>query len=121
MSDTHKKLLESRNYLLAVLMSATDAVVTIDKDGAVCFWNAAAHHLFGYTKQEIMGRPVSLLMPERFRTRHGDSMVNFMGGRREEHPRETEKGRRAAGAERTLEAGAGPGRGEPHLFAIMPS
>jgi PAS domain-containing protein len=78
MSDTHKKLLESRNYLLAVLMSATDAVVTIDKDGAVCFWNAAAHRLFGYSKQEIMGQPVSLLMPERFWNRHDDSMQNFV-------------------------------------------
>jgi len=110
MSDTHDELLESRNYLLSVLMSASDAVVTIDKDGAVCFWNAAAHHLFGYTKQEIMGRPVSLLMPERFRTRHGDSMVNFMGGEKGRAPPRNRKG--AASGRRGTHLGGG-GRSRP--------
>jgi PAS domain S-box-containing protein len=118
MSDTHKKLLESRNYLLSVLMSATDAVVSIDKDGAVCFWNAAAHRLFGYSKQEIMGQPVSLLMPERFWNRHDDSVQNFVErgegrniGRAIEHT-----GRKKDGSEFPLELTLGVWRGHGNIF-----
>jgi len=118
MPDTHDKLLESRNYLLSVLMSAVDAVVTIDSSGSICFWNTAAHRLFGYPRKEIMGRPVSVLMPWRFRSRHGDAMRDLMeNGEGKNIGRAIElTGRRKNGTEFPLELTLGVWRGHGNTY-----
>jgi PAS domain S-box-containing protein len=50
-------------YFRALLDSLLDAVVIADEHGAVWGYNEAAHRLFGYAPGEVVGRPVSLLMP----------------------------------------------------------
>src|SRR4051812_46996881 len=54
----------------AIVNSARDAVVVADDAGLVLFWNPAAEELFGYAASEIIGRPVTDLMPERYRAAH---------------------------------------------------
>lgn len=56
--------------LSAVVASATDAIVTADGRGRILSWNAAAQRIFGYAADEVIGRPLTVLMPERFRTAH---------------------------------------------------
>lgn len=63
-------LRESEERLRAVLQSTQDAIITIDGKGDVVFWNDAARKLFGYTPEEILGYPVSRIIPERFREAH---------------------------------------------------
>jgi PAS domain S-box-containing protein len=48
---------EEASYLVSVLSHTADAMVAIDLDGRILGWNTAAEGLFGYTPQDVMGRP----------------------------------------------------------------
>jgi len=56
--------------LRAVLDAAVDAVIIIDANGQIETFSRGAEKLFGYTSQEVLGRNVSILMPEPFRSQH---------------------------------------------------
>jgi PAS domain S-box-containing protein len=55
---------EYREHLTAVVESSGDAVVSKDLNGVVTSWNASAEAIFGYTAAEMIGTPVSLLIPD---------------------------------------------------------
>ncbi len=57
------------------LEQAIDAVVTIDQNNNITFYNAAAEKLWGYTRDEVMGENVRMLVPSEIRAPH-DSYVN---------------------------------------------
>ena len=63
----------SEEQLRSVVQTAKDAISITDSRGNITFWNSAAEAMFGYTSDEIIGKPVSILMPERFRTIFGDA------------------------------------------------
>lgn len=54
----------------ALLDAAPDAIVIVDPRGAIAFVNSQTEKLFGYTRAELLGQRVELLMPERFRDSH---------------------------------------------------
>ncbi len=54
----------------SALDAAPDAMIIIDETGIIAFANRQAAALFGYAHEELVGHPVELLMPERFRVRH---------------------------------------------------
>ena len=59
-------LRESEARFSGIASATTDAVIFIDNDGLVTFWNDAATRMFGYTKEEIAGKNLlSSIMPER--------------------------------------------------------
>jgi PAS domain S-box-containing protein len=47
----------------SLIESADDAIVTKTIDGIVVSWNKAAERLFGYTRQDIVGRPITMIFP----------------------------------------------------------
>ena len=51
-----------------------------DATGNVIFWNRAAEHFFGHTDDEIAGRPLSLLLPERLRQPHEADLQRLASG-----------------------------------------
>ncbi|MUM77264.1 PAS domain S-box protein [Pseudodesulfovibrio sp. F-1] len=77
-AEVEARLRESEARTLAISRSAQDAVVMIDDQGRVTFWNPAAERLFGYPAGEIMGRRLhSLLAPEEMRARAEAGMAGF--------------------------------------------
>ena len=65
---TERKRAEEANaYLAAIVRSSGDAVVGTSPDGTIESWNPTAERVFGYTAEEAVGRPISLLAtPDRY-------------------------------------------------------
>jgi PAS domain S-box-containing protein len=57
------RLDEARFWLAAVAESSVDAIIGKNLDGIVTSWNKAAETMFGFTAQEIIGQPISLIIP----------------------------------------------------------
>src|SRR5437016_5869409 len=65
---TDRKRVEKR--VLALLDSAPDAMVVVGGDGRIVLVNSQTELLFGYTRAELLGQPVEVLVPERFWAEH---------------------------------------------------
>ncbi|MBX2861368.1 MAG: PAS domain S-box protein [Vampirovibrio sp.] len=66
---------EAQEIVNQTLEQAIDAVVTIDENNKVTFFNAAAEKLWGYTRDEVMGQNVKMLVPFDIQANH-DNYVN---------------------------------------------
>ena len=73
----NEKVLRSEERLRAVIENAVDGVVTIDEAGIMqSATNPAAEKVFGYSATELIGRNISMLMPEPDRSRHDSYLAN---------------------------------------------
>ncbi len=73
---------DQKEILQALLQSAPDAVVVVDQNGQILCINAQTENLFGYKKNELIGREVEMLLPERVRSRHSSHRQKYI-----QHPR----------------------------------
>ncbi len=72
-----RELEERRRYLKTVLATMLDAIITIDSEGGIQMINPAAEKIFGYEEFELIGKNVTLLMPEKYVQRHRDGMKHY--------------------------------------------
>jgi PAS domain S-box-containing protein len=70
--------------------AAPNAMLLIDQAGIIVLVNATAETLFGYSRAELIGRPLELLIPERFRRQHPAYRASFLA---EPRPRPMGEGR----------------------------
>jgi PAS domain S-box-containing protein len=61
----------------SLLEAAPDAMVIVDCNGEIVLMNKQTENLFGYTREELLGRPVEVLMPDRYRHRHPQHRAAF--------------------------------------------
>ncbi|HLB71504.1 MAG TPA: PAS domain S-box protein [Candidatus Methanoperedens sp.] len=63
-------LRESEIRFRSVVQSAIDAIILADSDGNIISWNKGARIVFGYEEEEVLDKPLTILMPERYRDAH---------------------------------------------------
>ncbi|MBI4961784.1 MAG: PAS domain S-box protein [Desulfomonile tiedjei] len=73
-AEAEKALLESHERLLSVVETANDPIIGADSLGNIIMWNSAATSTFGYSAEEVVHRPVTVLMPERLQILHEHAM-----------------------------------------------
>ena len=75
--QAEKELRESEARLRAVISTAVDGVILIDAQGCVLMFNPACERLFGYSADEVVGRNVKLLMPEKYASEHDGYLSRY--------------------------------------------
>lgn len=63
-----------------IISLAADAIISVDSQGRITLFNSGAEQIFGYAAQEVLGKPLELLLPERFRGGHPRHLETFRGG-----------------------------------------
>lgn len=71
------ELRESAEQLRAVVDTAVDGVILIDMRGHIMMFNPACEALFGYSRSELIGKNVKVLMPEPFHAEHDNYLQNY--------------------------------------------
>jgi PAS domain S-box-containing protein len=91
--------------LRAILETAQDAIVIADASGRIIDFNRAATRMFGRTSDEVLGEPLTILMPERFHAAHGAGLQRYLDTREPRVIGDTVElaARRANGAEFPIE------------------
>jgi PAS domain S-box-containing protein len=67
----------SEARLRGILDSAMDGIITVDANQRVIFYNDAAEAMFGWSREEAIGAPLSMFIPERFRSTHAEHVQAF--------------------------------------------
>ncbi len=69
----------SKNALLSgILELSVEAVICVDENQKIFLFNHGAEDIFGYSSEEVLGKPIDMLMPEKYRPMHYQHMQNFI-------------------------------------------
>ena len=71
-------LRDSEEHYRAVAEAATDAIITIDSDSTILIVNPATERIFGYSTEEMIGQPLTMLMPEYLRHLHKAGITRYL-------------------------------------------
>ena len=79
-----KKLKKSEEKFRAISTSAHDAIIQMNDNYDITFWNNSAEVIFGYSLQEILGKNISMLIPEQFKAKFENMISNFFSSKGEQ-------------------------------------
>jgi PAS domain S-box-containing protein len=121
--QTAEQLKISEEHFRAVAQTATDAIISTSPEGRIIFWNRKAEALFGYPELEVIGRPLDIIIPERYQEGHDSAIERVRGNgilRLAGKTMET-TGKHRAGHEISIEISLSfwESNGEPHFTAII--
>jgi PAS domain S-box-containing protein len=80
-----RRLAEAAERLAAIVESSDDAIVSKDLDGVVRSWNRGAERIFGYGADEIIGRPIAILVPQDRPNEEPEILARLRRGERVDH------------------------------------
>lgn len=73
---------QERLRLAAIVDSSYDAIISKDSDGIILTWNAGAERVYGYTEEEAVGQPISIIFPEGMTSPEPEIQDAIRSGRR---------------------------------------
>jgi PAS domain S-box-containing protein len=76
---------EVAQRLAAIVQSSEDAIVGKDLNGIITNWNGSAERLFGYTAEEAIGKPITIIIPEDRLHEEADIIRSLRSGRHVQH------------------------------------
>lgn len=80
LKKTADALQDSEAKFRSIFESSSDAIVLANSEGAIMYWNEGADKIFGYKEREALGKPLSMIMPERYREGHLAGMERIKNG-----------------------------------------
>ncbi len=93
-STTNTEITERKNILAmmekllhwaAIIESSDDAIISKSMEGKITSWNKGARDLYGYTEEEVLGKPVSILMPSGKEDDFSKIMNQLKAGKKVDH------------------------------------
>ena len=69
-------------HLAAIVESSDDAIISTDLNGLILSWNPAAERMYGYTRSEALGQPITMLIPEDRLSEETANLQNIRQGKR---------------------------------------
>jgi PAS domain S-box-containing protein len=76
---------DAERWLAAIVESSDDAIIGKTLDGIITSWNAGAHRIFGYAADEVIGKPITILIPQELWTEESEMMKRLRTGERLNH------------------------------------
>src|SRR5262249_41372842 len=76
---------EARLWLAAIIESSDDAIISKSLDATITSWNAGAQRIFGYAAEEVIGRPITILIPPDLQDEEMKILERLRAGERIEH------------------------------------
>ena len=76
---------EISSRLAAIVQSSDDAIVAKDLNGIVTSWNSSAERIFGYSEQEVLGKPIALIIPPELQPEELEILRRLRAGERIDH------------------------------------
>jgi len=115
---TFEDLREREAHLRSILDTVPDAMIVIDHEGRMRSFSAAAERQFGWTAAEAIGKNVSMLMPEPYRSAHDDYLARYLatGERRIIGKGRVVVGERKDGSTFPMELAVGEMEGVAHVY-----
>lgn len=80
LEQVNAELKDSELRYRSVAESANDAIVSANAEGMIISWNPSAERVFQYKDFEALGKPLTIIMPERFREAHERGMARLLAG-----------------------------------------
>jgi PAS domain S-box-containing protein len=71
--------------IAAIVESSDDAIISKDLNGTIATWNAGAERIFGYVAEEVVGKPITILIPPDRRQEEDEILEHIRHGRRVDH------------------------------------
>ena len=79
-SHTMGLLENSEGRFRSIVQTANDAIITINSKGEIALWSNAASTMFGYSVEEAIGKPLSIIIPEQYREQHEKGLARVLSG-----------------------------------------
>ena len=73
-----EKIKRANEFSANLIETAQNAIVSIDEEGIVKIWNLSAESIFGYSRNEIMGKPITTIIPEKYKKKHEEGLKRFL-------------------------------------------
>src|SRR5262249_14765228 len=81
---SEQRLYQAAQRLAAIVENSDDAIVSMDLDGTIHYWNDAAERMYGYSEMEAMGRRIEIVIPEDAEKLHEDLAIRHKIARGEQ-------------------------------------